>query len=549
MEEHPGLKVLDKIKGIFTYLGIDYLKLRRILQFKLMVLERSSKEKKGWLYYGGYFIMNLFIAGPLFWERALFFRLFFSFSVLMFFIVRTLVANFSLLFADIRDREEFMARPVSLKLLSLARALKVVIYLGKEVGVLSLGLLVFGTVNEGGLFLPIMFFSLLLVLVFLVFFLLLGYAVFLKLFSAQQIEQITTYFQIGAVSGASIFFYYLFLVRDISFLELAQEVSAVLGAWVYFLPPAWYSAPFELLLNNNWQDIYIRLGLLALLMPLLVVYLSQRLTGGFIEQKLGQLAVGRTKTTKFGELKRSLKSRIAGLLTGSFQEKSLFKFSHAMLVSDREFKSFIYPKLVEAVVFPLMIWLGQLDFDNLWFSMRQSASDERFFIYLFYFFMVWAATIFYRLSQTKYYQASWIYRVLPIEDPNLICKGALKALLVRYKAIPILVLGVLWLGVARLTVLLDVGMVKANLVLAILVLVRETNFKLPFAYDLDFEDAGASIFYSILSFMVVVSLAAVHFVIRIYFSRWWLLAYLLLTLGVIKKLWKQDFGCQWKTEI
>lgn len=138
MRDFKVLKLLDKFKGFFENLGVDYYIMRKILQIKLIMdgrrvptaISSSSKKKnensflKSLWIYG---LMGIIMVPFVIMGKNFIFQMSFVFGMLMFMVMTSLISDFSSVLLDIRDKNILFSKPIDNKTLSTAKVVHVLI--------------------------------------------------------------------------------------------------------------------------------------------------------------------------------------------------------------------------------------------------------------------------------------------------------------------------------------------------------------------------------------------------------------------------------------
>lgn len=550
MKDHKALLIIDRFKTFFLWQGLDYTQLRRVLNFKLTVLNKSRQENETdghWLFSNnlwswlGYLIQALAVTALFFMPWNLFTRLIAIWTLIMFMVVFGIIKNFSLLLDNSRDRDFFISQPIEEDVLTWARILQMIIYLAKMTGIMLIIVLFFGILEYNLAFSLLLIFTTVLLLIFTVFFLLVVYSIMLSQLKQEQFHQFTTYFQIAISIGGSFLFYYFYFMSDI--MQFGQQDLFIPETWSYFFPPAWYSAPFKLLITGDWQVTYLQLGALGLLLPLILIMLYFFKVKNLVQQNTAEITKERSESSIIVQAKERIKNFWVKCLSKSEQEAGLFRFSYSMLDSDREMKSAMYPELAQAVALPIVIWISDLELDNLWVSLQELAQREHNYLF-FYIILSFLVLLFYKIGQANYYQGSWVYHKLPI-TPDVIYKAAIKAVIVRYQIPLLMILGAVWVLLTRGRFIFDLTVISLNLILAVSVLTYFSLPKLPFSQEITAEDESNSLVHTIKAFGLMAVMAGAHFVVKSHFYWLGLIIYSLLALIGIKLLWRLEFCKNW----
>jgi len=164
MKDFPTLKFLDRFRGLFQKAGIEYEVMRKILQIKFLMdsrrvptLYQSSKKPKK---EGNFFLKSLWIYVIIGAVTAPFvvmgdnyiYQMAIVFSIIMFILLTAMIADFSTVLLDIRDKGILHTKPIQTKTVNAAKTIHIAIYmffLTTAVGVIPF---IAGAVAHGPLF-------------------------------------------------------------------------------------------------------------------------------------------------------------------------------------------------------------------------------------------------------------------------------------------------------------------------------------------------------------------------------------------------------------
>ena len=360
MQNYRTLKLLDRFERVFSRFGVDYKIMRRILQVKLTmdgrrvptIFSQSAKKndkennnqyiKSLWIYvlFGLFMIPFVLMGENYLFQMSLFFGIF------TFFVMTSMIADFSSVLLDIRDRNILFPKPVDRKTISTAKMMHVVIYLSfLTIALVSIPLIV-GLVKNGFLFFLVSVINIILIDLLIVGLTALIYLFILRFFDGEKLKDIINYVQIGL--SLMIMVGYQLLVRSFQFIDLT--VSLEPKWWQIFIFPMWYGANMEMIMNGAFQPFYLFFTVLGILIPLLSIWIYMKFNHAF-EQNLQKL-------TYHGKAKEKKQSKLGQLflkvICHSNEERAFFRFASSMMKNERDFKLKVYPSLGFSVVIPFI---------------------------------------------------------------------------------------------------------------------------------------------------------------------------------------------------
>ena len=492
MRDFQSLKFLSLFKGIFIRLGVDYEVMEKILRIKLTMDERrvptifaeNGKKKKE----GNQFLKSLWIYGLyslilipfLLLGENYMYQVSLVFGMILFILMTSMISDFSVVLLDIRDKNIIQTKPVDKKTIAAAKIVHIMIYMTFVAGAFTTIPFLVGLFRHGIAFSAIFFIELVLTILLVVVLTSLLYLFILRFFDGEKLKDIINYVQIllsvGVVVG------YQVLIRSFEFVDL--NMAYTFSWWHFLIPPLWYGAPFEVLLNGNSANHFMAFTVLTVLVPLIAIYAYAKLMPSF-ERNLEKL-LSDTKTRK--KSRNWLDEAGAKWLCRSTEERVFYRFASSMMKKEREFKLKVFPVLGMALFFPfLFIFTYSVD------GGLGEIADGNMFMFI-YFCNVIIPSVVFMLKFSAGYKGSWLFRAAPIERISAIHSGTLKAFFVKLY-IPIFVflsLVFIWIFSAR--ILPDLAAVLLGGLLQTLITYKIANGSdLPFSMSFEFaqESGGA----------------------------------------------------------
>ncbi|QXM05415.1 hypothetical protein [Crassaminicella indica] len=519
MKDFKSLKVLDKFRFIFERLGVDYKVMRKILQMKLIMdtrrvptaMNNYEKDKDSNLFMKSLFIyglLGLIILFDMISSLPLFVKLNFCFGILMFMIMTTMISDFSSILLDVKDKNILLTRPIDAKTINIAKIIHIFIYLFIITMSMAGPSLIAGIIDYGWLFGILFFIELILIASFIVFISSLLYCFILYFFDGEKLKDMITYFQI--ILSITITIGYQFIGR--MFHIFREDIVFTPKWWTYFIPTTWFSAPFELFINHNYVKYNIILSILCVLIPLIALIIHIKLVIPYFEKNLSKLNHHKGKNAKYFELKEKIQKKLAKIFCFNKMENIFFRFTQNMLSNERTLKLKIYPNIVFAAVFPLII-IGRdmLDGNSIGEAIEEMSNIK---LYLFIYLTVqMVSSSILMMSISEKYKGAWIYKILPIESPRYIYKGAWKAFLLKYNIPVFLFVSFIFLLIYGYKIIIDLILILLNMLLLNILIFRNSSKRLPFSKSFKhIQENGAVTFF--FSAFICSMLAGIHFLVR-----------------------------------
>ncbi len=510
MDDFKTLQLLDKIQVLFVKIGVDYTAMRKILQIKLTMDERrvptffnQDANKKGqedkkygymkslWIYV----LIGLVLIPFMGFGDSYLFQLSIAYAIIIFMIMTSMIADFSNVLLDVRDRSILLTKPISAKTVNAAKFMHIFIYLSYLTVALTAIPLVVSLFRQGIFFFLITIIELILINIFIVVITAILYIAILKFFDGEKLKDMINYVQIGL--SLVLMVGYQFLARSFEFVDL--NMVADYHWWSIFLIPMWFAAPFELLLNGNTSIMTIIFSILAIAVPILSIWIYLKLIPTF-ERNLQKL-LSSSKSKK--ERKNHLKELLLKIICRTNDERAFYRFTSLMMKQEREFKLKVYPSLGFSLVIPFIFIFnvaagGEADF-------TESVS------YLnIYFSMLIIPTTVLMLGYSSKYKASWVYKIFPIEDYTNLRKSSLKAFLISLYIPLYIVLGIIFCIIYGTRIIPDLAAVLVASFLYTVICYVSFGNRIPFSKP--FEEVGNSQGWkSLILFIPVGLLAGGHY--------------------------------------
>lgn len=506
MKEFMSLKILDKFKGIINKFGYDYEVIRKILKIKLTLDSRrtptlfnNENKKNNKTYSVSSIFINIFIgaccATVFLLGKNILLHMTLLFSMLMFMIITDLIANFSDVILDTKDKMIISTKPVDEKNVTLSKTIHIMIYMIKILLSLIVVPSIVIVIKYGVITLLLFTFEMILISIMMIVITTLFYLLILKFFDGEKLKDMINYVQILLVIFISVG--YQLVCRIFDFTNLNLEIS--LKFWHCFIFPMWFAAPFNLISGqvNTW---YIILSVLSVIMPIILVLIYIKMSNKMEEyvQKLDN------NSSEIKVKKRRINKLIEDICCRNREEKIFFRFSQDMIRNEREFKLKVYPSLGFSIVFPFIMMFQQ--FDNKNFSDIRSGN-----MYLFlYFVVIMIPSIIIMLKYSGKYKGAWIYKLINIDDLASIVKGAVKGGIVRLYLPVFFIDAVLFIIIFGIRIIPDIIiMFLVSLIIPVITFLFMKK-AIPFSKPFDELNKGSDNVISILLLIITGFIAVIH---------------------------------------
>ncbi|MEQ3338237.1 ABC transporter permease [Clostridium butyricum] len=429
MEEYKILKFLDKIKGLYTKVGVDYEKMRIILKIKLTldrrrtstIMRSSSKQNEesenSFIYalimYG---IMGAFTGIIILNSSNMMYSFSIAFGMFMFLVLTAFISDFSNVLLDVRDKNIIGTKGINNKTIVAAKVTHICYYIFLISLALSwlaiIGMFRFGILT-GILFLGELIVADILMIVVTA----LIYLFILRFFNGEKVKDIINFVQIGLTIVMAIG--YQFLGRMFNVLDLNIVYKSRI--WNLLLPPMWFAAPLYAVNGGEINKIIISLITLAFSVPIIAIILYLKNISKF-EDSLSKLNSVRNHEK---EKSKEVFYRFGRWTCRNNEEKAAYNLSVSVMKRERDFKLKAYPNLGFIIIFPILfIFIFTNNYEGIK-SVPLSMSLN------IYWFILMIPSVLMTLQHSNDYKAAWIYESVFIKDTANIYRGAYKALVVN----------------------------------------------------------------------------------------------------------------------
>ena len=532
------LKVLDTFQSVFRKLNIDYTVMRKILELKLTmdqrrvptILSQNTKKKEGnqflkslWIYvlYGLTLVPFVFLGDNYLFQISI------ITGIAMFILSTSMISDFSSVLLDVRDKVILNTKPVNNRTINAAKFLHIAIYLTLLTGAfIAIPAIVF-LFTKGFIYFLLFLIEIILIDLLILAFTALIYMVVLRFFDGEKLKDIINYVQI--LLAVAVVIGYQIIIRLFDFVDF--EYVYDFSWWHVLLPPVWFGAPFELVLNQNYSSEIILLSLFALLGPIVSIFLYYVLMPSFERNLQKLMEESSTKSKK----KWTLNDLIEKFICFSREERIFYRFSSIMISRERDFKLKVYPSVGMSLVFPIIFL-----FNNLSSQTLEELGQGRSFLTI-YFSNIIVGTVVYMLQFSAKYKGAWIFQTTPIQKHAIVYSATLKAVFVKLYLPIVLVLAVLYIWVFSFRILPDLAVVVVSALLQLLISYKMfNNGKYPFTEPIETAQQGGGPAGKFFVLMLIVGVFTIlHLIVT--FLPFAIYGYLVVLIVLTAIFWKMIF--------
>ena len=537
----PKLNIVNKTllsafmlpKALYRKAGANTTQLRTILEYKLLMDDRrpnsfhqtsqKKQDKEISMATLGTMLMSLFM-GLLF--IVAFFAsedvltcavIFFSMFIIM--LALTLITDFTNVLIDIRDNFIILPKPVNDATFVIARIVHISIHVCKLMLPMALPGLITVFIKFGTLAGIALLIGVFLSTVFTIFLINAIYLLVLKVSSPQKFKNIISYIQI--VFAVLIYGGYQIVPR---LFEKSVLKNTVIGEAPALLlaPPYWFAALLKESIQFSTNPVVLIAAALALLMPVLGIYVVVRFFAPTFNQKLAQIS-GSSSEAKVAAAsttgRKAYSQWMANVFTHKGLEQASFLFSWRMMLRSRDFKLKVYPAIGYMLVIFIVSFLRDSNLKQVAEGLDLSSRKSNIAIMmLLYLTGLVSITSLGQMTFTEQYKASWMFRVTPVAKPGPILTGAVKAAIIQFQLPAFMLVAVLLTMLNGPIALLHVAVAFCNLSLMAVALVMFGTNYLPWSAPVNKNNQGSTVMKTLALMFALGILGLLH---SLAFPYWW----------------------------
>ncbi|MBU3112319.1 ABC transporter permease [Clostridium lacusfryxellense] len=549
MKDFAVLRILDKFKVLYEKSGVNYKNMRMILQLKLIMDGRrrsnvmkggkktdDNKEKNNYL---GLLMLNAFM--------SIFIGLIMTGSmssmksvnivigINLFMMISLMISDFSAVLLDVKEKNILMPKPIDSKTFNAAKTTHICLYLAGLSLSINLIPLVIGTIKYGVLFSVIFFIEIVFSVLIVITITSLLYTLVLKFFDGEKLKDIINYFQIFL---AFVFaFGYQLAIRISNVTNMNTEY--IPKFWHALFPSMWFASIFGILIDGGKEPFLLDLSLLAIVGPILLITLYIKSVVPYFEKNLQKLNENGGTISRKNEKRKEF---IARLVCKDKIERSMFKFTQSMIGTERNLKIKVYPTLAMAVFMPVLFIFMDTDGKSFMDNIQSGFGGKIHLLMYISIVLLCFCTGF--ISNSDSYKGAYIYKVLPIKNPGVLLKGAIKGTIFKL-IIPLYISeGGVFLILKGTSIIPDLIVMFLVLLIVTLMYFNISNKAMPFSIKFVTADSGKLVEPTFIAIAVVGVFAVIHIAIRSNIIFVFLYAMALLIANVI--IWRVSFKVEWK---
>lgn len=514
-------------RAFYQKMGVNIDQLKSILATKLLMDERRPnslqqvRQKKsdtptksstlGTIIMAA--LMGILFLFPLFLSNDLLTQFTLFFILLIFFLSMMLITDFTSVLIDVRDNIIILPKPVNEKTFLLARLLHIIAHVSKIVLPMSIPALIYIGVNmkwHGIIILLILIFFATILSIFIIN---MVYLLILKITTPEKFKTVISYIQI--VFSIIVYGSYQLLPRLMDKV-IGSQFAIPQHTVLLFCPPYWFAGSWLLMYEHHFTLNLFMACILSITMPiisiwLVIKYLAPAFTAkltlitGSVEEGVGLV---KNKPAKG----KTLKERLAKILAKESIQRMGFLQAWNMTSRSRDFKMKVYPSIGYLIVILLisLINIKPSSFETL---MNTIEKNNHFIIISMYFSGIILLISLGQLKISAQWKASWIYYVTPISIPGNIINGAVKALIIKFFAIPALIIFIGGYYLGGLMQVPNLLLAVTNQIFIAYTIAYITLNKLPFSEDEHTSQQGRNFLNAMFSILIPMSIGLLHYFI------------------------------------
>lgn len=538
MEDFFSLKILDLFRPLFEAFGVEYEKMRLIVNMKLTLDKRknNSSENKNSLMQSVilYLIIGFVASRIIVMPLDIMTKMTVLFALIFVMLLTCFITDFSSVILDTYDRHIIGITDVKDITLNMAKIVHIVIYISImsfSISAFSI-LMILMAYNIGFCLLFIL--CMILMDFLLIMMTSVIYYLLIKIFKGEKLKDVLNLFQIFMILVFSIMYY--LITSSLSDIQINYTFS--IKAYDLFIPFMWFASLFCVAFYGKIETLYIIMSILGIIVPILSIFIYIKLTPAFERnlEKLEQVSYNE----KDSKTKKSFVSKLGNKICKNNEEKSFFEFIYTNLSRDREFKTRVYPTLASGIIMPLVLLIVTYDRSMSIMEYLKSLSTTNNFLNI-YLAVILLQNCILLLKYSKEYEASFIYDVLPISKKKNIYSAEFKVIIIKLFVPVFIIIGIPYLILFKSKFIVHLLIAFVSTIFISMGTFRVNDKSLPFSEDYAVT-ANTSNFLNIIKSIGFVGAAVLlHYLIILKAPYIFSVAYLILLILIMKIIWNKVF--------
>lgn len=538
MEDFFSLKILDLFRPLFEAFGVEYEKMRLIVNMKLTLDKRknNSSENKNSLMQSVilYLIIGLVASRIIVMPLDIMTKMTVLFALIFVMLLTCFITDFSSVILDTYDRHIIGITDVKDITLNMSKIVHIIIYISImsfSISAFSI-LMILMAYNIGFCLLFIL--CMILMDFLLIMMTSVIYYLLIKIFKGEKLKDVLNLFQIFMILVFSIIYY--FITSSLSDIQINYTFS--IKAYDLFIPFMWFASLFCVAFYGKIETLYIIMSILGIIVPILSILIYIKLTPAFERnlEKLEQVSYNE----KDSKTKKSFVSKLGDKICKNNEEKSFFEFIYINLSRDREFKTRVYPTLASGIIMPLVLLIVTYDRSMSIMEYLKSLSTTNNFLNI-YLAVILLQNCILLLKYSKEYEASFIYDVLPISKKKNIYSAEFKVIIIKLFVPVFIIIGIPYLILFKSKFIVHLLIAFVSTIFISMGTFRVNDKSLPFSEDYAVTANTSNFLNIIKSIGFVGASVLLHYLIILKAPYIFSVAYLILLILIMKIIWNKVF--------
>ena len=536
MEDFFSLKILDLFRPLFEAFGVEYEKMRLIVNMKLTLDKRknNSSENKNSLMQSVilFLIIGLVASRIIVMPLDIMTKMTVLFALIFVMLLTCFITDFSSVILDTYDRHIIGITDVKDITLNMSKIVHIIIYISImsfSISAFSI-LMILMAYNIGFCLLFIL--CMILMDFLLIMMTSVIYYLLIKIFKGEKLKDVLNLFQIFMILVFSIMYY--LITSSLSDIQINYTFS--IKAYDLFIPFMWFASLFCVIFYGKIQTLYIIMSILGIIVPILSIFIYIKLTPAFERnlEKLEQVSYNE----KDSKTKKSFVSKLGDKICKNNEEKSFFEFIYINLSRDREFKTRVYPTLASGIIMPLVLLIVTYDRSMSIMEYLKSLSTTNNFLNI-YLAVILLQNCILLLKYSKEYEASFIYDVLPISKKKNIYSAEFKVIIIKLFVPVFIIIGIPYLILFKSKFIVHLLIAFVSTIFISMGTFRVNDKSLPFSEDYAVTANTSNFFNIIKSIGFVGAAVLLHYLIILKAPYIFSVAYLILLILIMKIIWNK----------
>lgn len=437
------------------------------------------------------------------------------FGMLIVMLALTLISDFTSVLIDVRDNYIVLPRPVNDRTVLLARLLHISIHLSKIVIPMAIPGVIYLGITNGASGAAMLILLIVLSTILTIFLINLVYLVILKITTPAKFKEIINYIQIGFT--IFIFAFYELFPRLMDN-KILGHINLESHHWIYYVPPFWLASVWSVLMDHQFQQTLIFTAGLAIIMPLLSIWIVIHFFAPSFNKKLSSINTSSDENKPAIDIKvkttqPSLSRFLSNLLIRNKTERAGFVFGWKLTSRSRDFKLKVYPMFGYVIVLFFLFMFGGFSGNTHKIQGADFYKKGPGILFIIYLCSIMIANAVVLIKSSDKYKAAWVYYISPVQKPGILLRGIMKMLILKYFFLIYVVIAIVALFFRGLSFIPNLLLGLVNIIFISLILGLFYLKTFPFSEQWNINQSSGRMMKSFFLMIIVGIFGVIHYFI------------------------------------